>query len=299
MSVQRDNAFGYIIMENQNESYAIENLDVVNNPNLQLFFVRFDTVLQSLDCENRNRRWYAKDGMISALKSPSITELIERGTWCGEYGHPIDSNLSRISVIDPKLTSHKITKWWIDGNLIKGTIETLDDGMYGTKFTKSIIQKGEPAFSLRALARLTKKGNITYVNTPPHIITYDGVILPSHKEAYADKSTNKKVSKSFIDDKEFIYEGTSAIKMVSSTTGEKFVYENGSIAITANDLKGYIINKSDNLKIVCESFDIDPKNISLMDGGRTLGIKQNDGNTYVFALEQQLMRETINYLGSL
>ena len=64
-------------------------------------------------------------------------------------------------------------KWWRDGNLIRGTIETLDDGSYGTALTKNVLQGENPSFSLRALAVLEKKGNVTFVNKPPRVITYD------------------------------------------------------------------------------------------------------------------------------
>ena len=69
---------------------------------------------------------------------------------------------------------------------------------------------------------LEKSNNTSYVNKPPRVITYDEVVLPSHKEAYADNGSYKNVAK----------------------------VTNGAIAIEATDLRDYLINRSDNLKIV-------------------------------------------------
>ena len=247
---------GYILLENDEPQQRISNMEVVDKPHL--FFVRFDTVLQSLDVRNRNMRIYKKSALEKGLQAPEIAELISYGKWLGEAGHPITKDVQRIATVDQKCASHRITKWWIEGNLVKGTIETLDDGMYGTKLTKSILQGVTPSFSLRALAMLEKSNNTSYVNKPPRVITYDEVVLPSHKEAYADNGSYKNVAK----------------------------VTNGAIAIEATDLRDYLINRSDNLKIVCESFDIDPESVQVLDN-KQLSVKKK-GMTCVFALENKL-----------
>ena len=199
-----------------------------------------------------------------------------------ERDHPITKDVQRIASVLSKEASHRITKWWREGDLIKGTIETLDDGMYGTALAKNILQGENPSFSLRALAALEKKGNITYVNRPPKVITYDEVNLPSHKEAYADPKKTKVISNG---ETEYTYE---SVKVT-----------NGAIAIEASDIMSMIANKSDNLKIVCESFDIDPATVKLISGGKQLSAKSGS-NTLVWTLESTLCRETANlwkYLG--
>ena len=121
-----------------------------------------------------------------------------------EAGHPIDGTPARIATVDPARTCNIIKRMWRDGNLIRGSIETLDDGMLGTKLTKGILQGINPSYSYRGFAVLDKKGNISYVNKPPRYITHDEVVLPSHKEAYAEP---KKV------------------KVAQSYTGEEFTFD--------------------------------------------------------------------------
>lgn len=247
---------GYILLENDDPNRGISNMEVIDKPHL--FFIRFNTVLQSLDVKNRNMRVYKKSAIEKGLQAPEITELIERGKWLGEAGHPITKDIQRIATVDQKCTSHRITKWWLEGNLVMGTVETLDDGLYGTKLAKSILQGVTPSFSLRALAMLEKNKTTSYVNKPPRIITYDEVVLPSHKEAYAVDGSYNNVAK----------------------------VTNGAIAIEATDLKEYLASRSENLKIVCESFDIDPMSVQILNKNQ-LSLKK-EGKTFVFALESKL-----------
>lgn len=268
--------FGYILLEGDNEFKEVSNMQVMDKPHL--FYVRFDTILQSLDCRNRNGRNYNGDALVKGLSTPEIAELIANNKWKGERDHPITKDIQRIASVLSKEASHRIVKWWRDGNLIRATIETLDDGgHYGTQLTRNILQGENPSFSLRALAVLDKKGNTTFVNKPPRVVTYDEVNLPSHKEAYADPR------------KEGIRTDGS-----SSVTYESATASNGmEIAIEANDIKDMLISKSDNLKIVCESFDIDPATVKLTNGGKSLTAK-NGSDTLIWTLESQLYRETVD-----
>lgn len=273
-----NDVLGYIILENDTTQREIRNLEKVDLGG-NLFFLRFTTVLQSLNCVNRNRRNYNKDAMIKALNAEEISELIANNKWHCETGHPITDNINRIATIDGTKTCCMIKKWWIEGDLIMGEVETLADGMLGTALAGKMLQGMNPSFSLRALARLEKKGNVSYVNAPPRIITYDEVYLPSHKEAYG-KPGIKKVEKS-------IY------------TGKEVCYENGAIAITATDVKENIIKKSDNLNIICESFDIEPQSLGISRDGSMVHMKSNNGDTFVFALESSLAMKTMQYMSGM
>ena len=125
---------------------------------------------------------------------------------------------------------------------------------------------------------MEKKGTTTFVNRPPRIITYDEVNLPSHKEAYADPAKTKVLSDG---SRTATYENT------------QINIGNGEIAIEATDIKDMLLSKSDNLKIVCESFDIDPASVKLTNNGRSLSAK-NGSDTLVWALESKLYRETVD-----
>lgn len=271
--------FGYIILESDDHINEITNIQPFDKPNL--FYIRFDTILQSLDCRNRNGRNYNGDALVKGLSTPEIAELIKNNKWKGERDHPVTKDINRIAQVLSKYESHRILKWWRDGNLIRGTIETLDDGLYGTALTKNILQGENPSFSLRALAVLEKEGTTTYVRRPPRVITYDEVNLPSHKEAYAEPRKEKIITNG---EETMTYESVNMV--------------NGAIAIEATDIKDMLISKSDNLKIVCESFDIDPSSVKLTNGGRSLSAK-NGVDTIVWSLESKLCRDTMNMWKSL
>ena len=275
--------FGYILLENDIIDEKVSNVEVIDKPHL--FYVRFNTVLQSLDCKNRNGRIYNGDALVKGLSAPEITELIANKKWKGECDHPITKDIQRIASVLSKYESHYITKWWREGNLIKGTIESIDDNMYGTALAKRVLQGENPSFSLRALAMLEKDGTTTYVNKPPKVITYDEVKLPSHKEAYAEKRKEKIISDG---KKEIVYEGTDIALANRYKNGET------AFAIEATDIKDMLISKSDNLKIVCESFDIDPATVKLTNGGKSLTAKAGN-DTLVWILEQNLVRRSVDY----
>lgn len=280
--------FGYIILETAHEDNSISNLEVIDKP--RLFYVKFTTTLQSLDCKNRNGRVYSGDALVEGLSDKNLVELMMNNKWKGERDHPITKDIGRIATVWSKEASHRITKWWREGNLIKGNIETLDDGMYGTQLTRNILQGENPSFSLRALAQLEKKGTTTHINTAPRVITYDEVNLPSHKEAYADPqkttmTTDGKTTK--------VCENTLGSKTLSTSNTPEF-YKNGVIAVYETDIREMITSKSDNLKIVCESFDVDPSTFNFANNGKSLAVKTPDG-TAVVGLEDRLAREVINF----
>ena len=242
-SVVNPNApFGFILMENDTTFKEVSNLDVIKDNHL--FFVRFDTILQSLDCLNRNRRWYKGDAIYQSITTPEVFELLQNNKLHSEAGHPIDGSPARIATIDPKCTCNIIKKMWRDGNLIRGSIETLDDGLYGTKLTKGILQGINPSYSYRGFAVIDKKGNISYVNKPPRFITYDEVNLPSHKEAYGDPKKIK-VSKGY-DGSEFTFESTLNVS-------SKTPLQDASRAILGSDIQEMLVRDSENVKVVCES----------------------------------------------
>lgn len=268
--------FGFILMENDNTFQEVSNLQVVNQDHL--FFIRFDTILQSLDCVNRNRRNYNGDAIVTSITTPEVAELQANNKLQSEEGHPIDGTPVRIATIDPKYTCNIIKKMWRDGNLIRGSIETLDDGMYGTKLTKGILQGVNPSYSYRGFAVIDKKGNISYVRKPPKFITYDEVNLPSHKEAYADPKKTK-VAKSYATGQEMVIES-------SIITNQNLV--DASRAILGKDIQEMMLRDSDNVKVVCESFGLDPSTLQTY-GNHSFSIS-NGQDRFVFQSEQAVAR---------
>lgn len=254
------------VMEQVSEPCKPKNLVRCNDNGL--FYISFEAVIQSLDVYNRNRRLYTKDAILGSLAADHITELIENKTWCGEAGHPNSTDPKRIVTIDPKLVSHKIVQYWNTGNLLNAKIETIDDvNGFGRKMTNFILQGGEPAFSLRALCPLLKNSDGTAIcNKTGHIVTYDWVILPSHKEAYRDKSKP-------ID------------KMVQSLESFGNELDDNMIPVNESALIGFLKEESKNIKIVsniaeiaCENMIItkDMKYAILSDGNDKIYVKIED-----------------------
>lgn len=182
------------IYECVSESVELRNLEVVSRPDIQLNYVTFDADLQRYGTLNRNNRVY--DGQYrEAIHDSRLKELMDSDNLFGEAGHPIGfqaAPITRIATIDPKNVSHKIKSLSNRGDFIQGHIHTLDNGLHGTSMTRLMLQGMKPSFSVRALTNIGKHPNGHEIVTgPSRIVTFDWVVLPSHKEAYID--TNKPV----------------------------------------------------------------------------------------------------------
>lgn len=274
---------GVIMMENDNTFGEVKNIEVVKDDNL--FYLKYDAILQSVDRVNRNRNWYTGEAIVGSLSDPMTEELISHGKALGEAGHPVDGSPRRIATVDPKYTCHRLMKWWRDGCLIRGHMETLDDGMYGTKLTKMILQGMDSSYSFRGFAKLTsdrRHPGVKMIVTPPKYVAYDEVVLPSHPEAYQEKGKTL-VRKNFITGQEY----EQQLESLNRT------YPKGdmSIMITPDFIAEMVREKSENLDILCESFDIDPSlYIEVAEDGSTATICDKK-DKFKFTLESQLARE--------
>lgn len=255
-----------VVMEQVSEPMKPENLKV--NTINGLTYVEFDTILQALNRQNRNRRTYT-DMLKTDLNAEHIIEMQSKNSWCGEAGHPMGGDINRIMSIDPQLISHHIKSTTCVGDIIKGKVITLDNGGFGTQMTRAILQGLEPAFSLRALTKLTKRPDGSSIaQGKSHIICYDWVILPSHKEAYRDQS--------------------SALKIVNQNLTDNTrggIVTESLVPVTESMILDYIAMESVNVNIIssiCEvakesmSLTPDLKNVVLKEGNRTYHVKVED-----------------------
>lgn len=283
-----EEAVGYVLMENDNTFKEVSDLQPLNDNGLT--YVRFNTILQSLDCTNRNKRYYKADAMVKSLSTTIIQELIRNNKFKGEAGHPVGQPIQRISVVMPPFTCHRVIKWWVDGNLIRGTVETLDDGpgCPGTKLTRAILQNENPSFSYRGLANITKKGNISYILAPPITVAYDEVNTPSHLEAYGDAEKTI-VSQSYTGQSS---QASVTTKFVNPAM-ESAMFSDQTIAVYGRDIAEMFRKGSDNVKSVCEAFDIDPTNISMY--GKTGNVEiKNGSDRIIVSTERKLARQIAN-----
>lgn len=280
MIVVKNEVVATVIME-ESDDRIIEkprNLEVIDSQNL--FYLRFTTILQEFNHQNRNKRTYMLEPMWESLNLPHLVELREKKTWCGEAGHPMSDDTKRILTIDPKLISHTINRIWLEGDLLFGEVETLDDGGgYGTKMTKNILQGQEPAFSLRALAQLVKNADgSSVIKTRSHVVTYDRVILPSHNKAYRD--TSKGIEKMY---KNITIEGNT------------YCDEERVVPVIESQLVDYILEESANVKLVNTIMDVCKENVSLTSDLKNIVVKEN-GATYLVKTEDKIRRDVMSYL---
>ena len=202
-------------------------------------FIKFKSLLQTYNVWNRNKRNYFLEPMKKSWNAPHLKELIQRGDFWGEYGHPITTDPKRIVTIDQKYCSHRFTNVWFQGNSIYGDVETLNDDGYGKMFRMRTMQGCDPAFSLRAMVPLTKiDATRCEIREPGHIITVDSVILPSHDDAYIVENA-----------------GFGAIESVAHL-GENG-NENITVPVTeSTEFLSYLKDESFNLKTVMDHFEI-------------------------------------------
>lgn len=280
----------YLIMESPSDPVKPENIKVCDQNNL--FYVNFDTVLQRVDSLNRNNRSYVGKYMDLSLAKDHLQELIRNNTWMGESGHPDSEKVSRILTIDPNNISHRINRIWREGDLIKGNIDTLDDGSGpGMRMTRNILQGMEPAFSLRAMAGLTKKSDGTaLMQSVAHIVTYDRVILPSHREAYRDRSKET--------------------KLISRNSGQTPVHESAFgldsheyaanpsgilIPVVENSLMDFIQMESTAVNLVSNVCEVAMESMSISPDLQNAILKES-GRTYIIPLEEHIKNETRSYM---
>lgn len=277
MRLNKEETIAYLIMEESMDVQA-NNVQVFDKNNI--FYVRFNATLQDFNVKNRNGRIYMGSAMIPSLNAEHIMELQRNGSWFGEAGHPMSSDIKRILTIDPKLISHRITSHTVNNYKCTGVIETLDTEM-GRQMTKSIIQGMNPAFSLRALAPLVKKPDGTaVVQSKCHAVCYDWVVLPSHKAAYADQSAPVE----------------KIIKNV--TAGGNVITESSAVPVHENAIKDFIAMESSNVKLISNVCEVALGNMTLSNDMRHVILKEGT-DTYVVSLEEKIKHDISNYMRNL
>ena len=156
------------------------------------FYVTFDAILQSFGVMNRNRRMYEASNIMNCINNDEyIQEMLRHNSWLGEIDHPAAEHdgeqltINRISNPDMKNTSHYIRSPRLEGNLLRGHIQTDSGTQAGMNMAIKIVDgKLVPCFSARVLGALTNKGGQPIVNVRK-LITYDWVLFPSHNCAEA------------------------------------------------------------------------------------------------------------------
>lgn len=229
-----------------------------------------NSTLQSFDVENWNKRIYGGDLVMTSLDEDGMIQNdIKMGQWMGEFGHPLDTSPRRQVILNPQTVSHRILKYWREGNLLKGTIQTVP---YGNGLSMTANAKlGIPwSFSLRSLGSVDMATR--RVKSPLKIITYDSVYRPSHIEAYTEKDA-------------FLHESAGEIYLPTSYNMEDIleestVFEPITEAFDMKELMDYAASKSDNVKIIADMFKLDKVQGTLNESGTGVTLTV-DSNTKV------------------
>lgn len=180
--------FVYVNERTNMDSRAVSSMDITDRNGV--FFVSFDTVLQSFGTMNRNGRVYnAQNVWKSIVESERIQSYLKDNAWYGEMDHPVQEfenmklSPERLQTPSMERRSHKIMSPRLDGNLLKARIQTASGTEFGVGFAKEVIQGLLPAFSCRAVAVMEMVNGQPTVSVK-RMITYDWVLFPSHKEAH-------------------------------------------------------------------------------------------------------------------
>ncbi len=265
--MNRDKVIAHVLMEEMSEPMPVNNLREYKENGL--LYVKFDTVLQTFNVKNRNKRKYDGDAIMESLAADHIQELIREGSFVSEYGHPLDQNMARVSQIDPARVCGRINSYYRNGDFLRGEFESFDDGGLGTVLTRRILQRMNPAFSLRAIAPLSVDRNGDKImKSRAHIVAFDVVVLPSHKEAYRDKTKELQICRESME------------LDLTNATRDEVVF-----ALNESMITEFIKDESKNVKLiqnVCEvipeSIKVTPdlKNIILKEGTNTFFVKTED-----------------------
>lgn len=279
--MKKDNVFAYVLMEEMSEPVQIRNLKECSKNGL--LYLIFDTVLQSFDVKNRNKRTYIGDAVMESLAAPHIQELIKKGSFVSEYGHPLVKDMSRVTQIDPARVCGRVNSYYRTGNLLKGEFETFDDGGLGTMLTRRILQGLEPAHSLRAVAKLSKDRNGNDImNSRAHIIAYDTVILPSHVEAYRDESKDIRVVNQPI---------------VATESTEFGSHEEYAFVVNESMLTDFVMEESKNVKLIKNICEVIPETIKLTPDLKHIILKEGT-ETYYVDTEDKIKHDIRNFLSN-
>jgi len=168
------------------ESPIIQEIDIKKHtPGKAIFRM----AVQDADSKNRNNRIYPKRVLENAIND--CMDIVRSRSFYGELDHPLPSkdeefNDVRQTTVLLKETSHIIRDFDWKGNVLYGEFETLSTNR-GKDLLALILDKTSVGVSMRGLAELERKNDVSIVKDPLIIICYDMVSRPSHEAAVIDE----------------------------------------------------------------------------------------------------------------
>ena len=242
------------------------------------------TTLQSFDVENWNKRIYSGDLVMDSIDNDGMIQNdIKRGQWIGEFGHPLDTSPKRQMIMFPQTSSHRILNYWREGNLLKATVQTLPYG-YGLAMAENALNGVPWAFSLRSLGSVDLQTR--RVKSPLKVITYDNVYRPSHIEAYGNDIINESAGLCF--NEYDLYDIMDECSMIEKLP-DSFVL---------SEVTNYVKDRSENLKIIADMFNLDKFECTLNESGTRMNVK-SDNTTFNIPIETAIRMQYSNILNSI
>lgn len=235
-------------------------------------YCEFDSTLQTFGSQNRMKRQYDPHNLVAVIDNDErIQTLVRQNKWRGELNHPNPDIKGeqysdiRMTIPEPMRTSHMIRKNRLEGDKYKGIITTHPGTECGRAASSEIIDLGAvPSFSVRLLGTMIPNAPIGRPNMRvTKVITYDMVDFPSHRNADGD------------------------VKPI--------VHQEGNI-IFLNQLAKYCVDQDENLKVVCESFEISPEELIGINNNCEMEIATVDNARIRIPLENEIRREAFNIL---
>lgn len=291
-----DLGYMYIAEQVSPEDNTVSNLQY--NDKAHTIYAEFDSILQSFDVINRNKRRYLAKNISDCLNTERILSMLKTNAWYGEQDHPTQETENgkltpeRIKAIWMPNRSHKIMQPHVSNNLLHAKIQTASGTEAGRGMAMEIIQGLIPTFSCRAIATLQMiDGKPTVIVRL--IITYDWVLFPSHKEAEMQGAS------SFVDKTaKMIKESTDAAYTAANSALQKFKKYSESVYLPLEQIFERIGKSDYNTQLVLEAFDLDIDAIQGISSDTDHLIVRDGNNQMYVGISPKAKKEVKDFLTS-
>lgn len=263
---------GYLLSEQAMEPFRPKIIHVTDN------IVEFDTRLQEMDEDNRNKRAYGSNIMIPALASEFISERLATRSWYGEAGHPDTSEIKRQLKYDHSNLSHLVLNFEVEGAVISGRVQTAATRV-GKDMRGLIVDNNSlVAFSSRGYGPVTNKGGRVMVAKPYTLFCYDWVVHPSHKNSYMANQEEKLVNESGI-----IVHNKSINDLL--------------VPISEAELRAIIVDRSKNLSEAADQMlvNLSESYLELSPNCDAIAV-QSEAGKLILGLEESVQRDIDNFM---
>ena len=244
-------------------SYSVLQEIKTINSNASTYKIRGNSLLQTLDEINGNRRVYTR--AIGEIYVDTANKKIAGGRLLGEMDHPFIRNpkdpmeVKRQLIVLWEKVSHKFTKMWIEGNNICAIVETLSN-RNGVDLAKMAnIDEIPIGFSCRAVGKVKPANfqgqSIMEVTEPTIFVTYDSVTDPSHKSAELKDITSVITSTGELEKMRQMSENNEGICIDESNELyelAKIFKNNHSTEPMVNLIEGFMNNYDYNIHNMCQ-----------------------------------------------